>query len=428
MNSGSALLPRPRLVQLLGVPPGGTPRLTVVSAPRGYGKTTLLGQWVDSLPAGYPTLRASAGGLTSMDELWCELARCAARDMGDAHRHVGDSGEECRASLAEWVAAQVAPPVIVVDDFEGVTSAAADREVFQAVESNRNVRLLVAGRRFTSLDAPFVAADADRAVLRQEDLAFTPHETRVFMDDRAFPPGSRAHAVMGRLEGWPAAAMLVLAHAAGDDSGDLDQEALTGAVSASMPDPRSRQVLALVAVLPRMSERFLAEAAGLTPGEVTPLLLDLQDRGLIRRSWVGARQVYSPHPAVQDPVFWAGTAQLLPAQVRDLQIRFAHQLGPEEAARSLHLLLEAGEYEAADQYILDRFSALVADPGAALPLLRAIPEAERSRMVGALGLSLTLERPAGAVPAEGLDQLAETLLQAVRNPAEQGQAPGAPGN
>src|SRR5262245_49390627 len=42
------LVPRDRLIDLLHTSPGSMPRLVLVAAPAGFGKTTLLTQWLSS--------------------------------------------------------------------------------------------------------------------------------------------------------------------------------------------------------------------------------------------------------------------------------------------------------------------------------------------------------------------------------------------
>src|SRR3981081_2829030 len=49
-RSGPGLVPRPRLIQRLN--PGSMGKLTVISAPAGFGKTTLLAEWLATSEAG----------------------------------------------------------------------------------------------------------------------------------------------------------------------------------------------------------------------------------------------------------------------------------------------------------------------------------------------------------------------------------------
>jgi LuxR family transcriptional regulator, maltose regulon positive regulatory protein len=53
-SSSHALIPRPRLIELLNM--SLKCPLTLVSAPAGFGKTTLLSTWVQSLPPERPRI------------------------------------------------------------------------------------------------------------------------------------------------------------------------------------------------------------------------------------------------------------------------------------------------------------------------------------------------------------------------------------
>ena len=52
------LVPRPRLVDRLRPVPGAMPRLVLIAAPAGFGKTTVMTQWLASQPAGHAPMVA----------------------------------------------------------------------------------------------------------------------------------------------------------------------------------------------------------------------------------------------------------------------------------------------------------------------------------------------------------------------------------
>ena len=125
-------VPRPRLVERLRE--GRGLDLTLVSAPAGYGKTTLLAQWLaedsQTTPFAWVSLEESDADPV---RLWVHLIRA----LQPVHRRVGERSETALASAPGAVAEVVvplvlteledAPPlVLVLEDWHRVGNPAFD--------------------------------------------------------------------------------------------------------------------------------------------------------------------------------------------------------------------------------------------------------------------------------------------------------------
>ena len=133
--TGSApTVPRPRLLRELTA--GLNQRLTLISAPAGYGKTTLVNQWLDSVDLPYAWI--------SLDEHDSDLATflnyllAAVRTIYPAAGHISElllhSPEipvagRLADSVLHDLAALAGPLILVIDDYHMIQSM----DVHQAV-------------------------------------------------------------------------------------------------------------------------------------------------------------------------------------------------------------------------------------------------------------------------------------------------------
>lgn len=191
-------------------------KLTLISAPAGFGKTTLLGEWTHRLAAGSPP-RARVAWI-SLDEGDNDPARFAAYlaaalqpeagggPAGDALEPAGAWLKESHLGrLINAVAAQPQAVVLVLDDYHLIATEAIHVAVTFLLEHlPPNLRLVLATRADPPLPLPRLRARDHLAELRQEDLRFTAQEAAAFLNQVMGLDLSAADvaALEARTEGW----------------------------------------------------------------------------------------------------------------------------------------------------------------------------------------------------------------------------------
>lgn len=200
---------RPRLLARLDE--GRRRKLTLVSAPAGFGKTTLVSGWV----AG----RASPVAWLSLDEEHNDLARFLiylVAALRDAEPGVGDTAlpllstpqpppaDQILATLINDLEA-VTDLALVFDDYHAIASASVDRALGFLVEHlPPQVHLVVATRAEPDLPLARLRARDQLVELHALDLEFTPAEATEFLDATMGLDLAAADvaALERRTEGW----------------------------------------------------------------------------------------------------------------------------------------------------------------------------------------------------------------------------------
>jgi len=213
------LVARPRLREILSAGEGRP--LTLVSAPAGFGKTTLLSEWSEDLAEDGRSV-----AWLSLDGSDNDPARFLAYLVGALREVEEGIGEDALAALD----APQPPPEgtvveVLVNDLAGaeheVTLILEDyhvidsRPVHDAVaflldRLPENVRLVIAGRTDPPLPLPRLRARDLVTELRTADLRFTPEEAAAFLNDvmgLALSEGD-IEALGEITEGWVAALQL----------------------------------------------------------------------------------------------------------------------------------------------------------------------------------------------------------------------------
>ncbi len=166
---------------------GAAPPVTVIQAPLGFGKTTLVAHWLNRLPGpDHAVVWVDApreGG-----DLWTEiLAMMRISGLVDFTDIPGP------AALAQLLPAT--PIILVVDAFDRVHSRDAQHILLDLVRRSSALRLIVCTRRPPRLLLRS-RSELDQILLTGRDLAFTPDETRQLLHTE----GLAIHELTG---GWP---------------------------------------------------------------------------------------------------------------------------------------------------------------------------------------------------------------------------------
>jgi LuxR family maltose regulon positive regulatory protein len=208
------VVPRPRLLEQLnqGIRQGS--RLILVSAPAGFGKTTLLGAWLAQLdaPVGWYSLDESDNDPVRFFRYLGATAQQAVPgfDLPAPPAPVA-SFEPVLVPLINQLAGLSASLVLVLDDYHLIANPTIDAAIdFLLDRAPSNLHLVIATRADLSLSLPRLRARQQLLELRAADLRFTQAETAELLQTAlnvTLSPSDLA-ALDRSAEGWIAALQL----------------------------------------------------------------------------------------------------------------------------------------------------------------------------------------------------------------------------
>ncbi|HYO44991.1 MAG TPA: LuxR C-terminal-related transcriptional regulator [Candidatus Limnocylindrales bacterium] len=222
-----SLVPRPRLIHRLDAGLAAGHRLTLVSAPAGFGKTTLVGEWVAG--CGRPT------AWLSLDEGDSDPGRFLAYLIAALQTVAPGAGAGALAMLGSPQPPPLEGPltallndlvaiegdvVLVLDDYHAVEAGPVDDALVFLVEHlPSRIHLVVATREDPALPLARLRARDQLTELRGADLRFTPDEIAAFLGQvmGLDLSGDEITALEARTEGWIAGLQLAAISLQGRD-------------------------------------------------------------------------------------------------------------------------------------------------------------------------------------------------------------------
>jgi LuxR family transcriptional regulator, maltose regulon positive regulatory protein len=233
---------RPRLVEYLDSGYRSGRRLTLVSAPAGYGKTSLLSEWQDRLvgrqvPVAWLSLEESDNDPQRFMHYLLAAVRNVYPLAGQELLALLDLPQlppllELMAGLVNEVAGLGRPLVLALDDYHLITNPKIHEAMAFLVDRGPgNLHVVLASRHDPLLPLPRLRARGQVTELRLKDLRFRTEEAAAFLRQAmglALPDDSLA-ALQERTEGWAAGLQLAaISLADGETSSDLFIQSFKG--------------------------------------------------------------------------------------------------------------------------------------------------------------------------------------------------------
>jgi LuxR family maltose regulon positive regulatory protein len=394
-RSRRGLVARPRLAERLDR--GAKSRLTLISAPAGFGKTTLLAEWLAAAPA---DRRAAAWlaldpGDNRPVAFWTYLIaalRTAEPGVGARALALLQSAqpppiEAVLATLLNELGAGSKEVVLVLDDYHVIDAGEVRAGmVFLLEHLPPRLHLVLAGRADPALPLARLRARGELVEIRAAELRFTPEEAAAYLNEvmgLGLAAGEIA-ALAGRTEGWIAALQLAalslrgradaaafIAGFAGDHRYLVDY--LVDEVLQHQPE-RVRTFLLQTSILDRLGGAVCDAVTGRDSGGA---MLEALERGNLfvvrlddRRRWYRYHQLFAD-------VLRAHLADEQPERVPELHRRASawHERHGERPEAIHHALAAKDFARAADLIELAARATLrTYRSGRLLDWLRALPD------------------------------------------------------
>ncbi len=308
----SGSLPRPEVVERLA---GAEAHVSLISAPAGWGKTSLLAEWIDAEQGRRPVAFLRLEECDDNGPLFwsyvvaalCRVCPELAAGAESALRSPDvDPMREVVPSLLNELTELDEPLLMVLDDYHVISRQQIHRSVGYVVDHlPPGVQLAIATRADPGLPLGRLRASGNLIELRARDLAFSAMETAELLRRRFAVELADGDAALltRRTEGWPAAVQLAgvslqetedpagfVSRFAGDDRNVADY--LIGEALERASD-RDRDFLLRTSVLDQMTGPLCDRVTGGTDGAA---ILDRMERsGLFLIPLDNTRRWYRYH-------------------------------------------------------------------------------------------------------------------------------------
>jgi LuxR family maltose regulon positive regulatory protein len=210
------IVPRPRLIEHLDA--GLERKLTLVSAPAGYGKTTLISAWLHAAGVPFAWLSLDEGDNDPVRFFTYLIAA-----LQDVDAKIGQSVEgwlqapqapdleQLSAALINDIAATPRSFVLVLDDHHVITERGIHESLSLLLERQPpQMHLVIATRHDPPVPLARLRARGELVEVRQSDLCFTTEEATAFLNESLALdlPASEVALLGEHTEGWIAGLQL----------------------------------------------------------------------------------------------------------------------------------------------------------------------------------------------------------------------------
>ncbi|MEM7112127.1 MAG: LuxR C-terminal-related transcriptional regulator [Chloroflexota bacterium] len=338
-SSRAALVPRPQLIERLNE--GQTGKLTLVSAPAGYGKTTLICEWIAESKRPFAWLSLDSND-RDPERFFAYLIAAIQTIQDDFGQELLDFLETAQPSSVEQVATRLInecstisePIVLVLDDYHVLDSKPVDDIlVFLLIHLPAHIHLVITTREDPSFSLSRMRVRGELTELRIADLRFSEEEATQFLNqgmDLNLTTSEIGQLEL-RTEGWAAGLQMAALSMRGRSDTKAFVEAFTGShrfvldyLAEEVLDAQTEQVrlfLLKTAILKRLSAPLCDAVTGQQHSR--EMLKQLEHSNMLIIPLDDQRQWYRYHHLFAD-VLQAHARLELSDQFPDLHIRASH--------------------------------------------------------------------------------------------------------
>jgi LuxR family maltose regulon positive regulatory protein len=190
-------------------------KMTLVSAPAGYGKTTLLATWLQSRPKGDPRVAwlSLEAGDNDPQHFWAYVLTAldrsspgvATQALSALRTDQAPPFETALASLINTLAAQAAPIALILDDYQAIGNPQVHTSLIFLLEHlPPQLHLILLTRTDPPLRLSWLRARDQLLEIRTRQLRCTAEESAAFLAQvmKLSPSPEILQAVTTRAEGW----------------------------------------------------------------------------------------------------------------------------------------------------------------------------------------------------------------------------------
>jgi LuxR family maltose regulon positive regulatory protein len=385
------LLDRGDLLELLDHAAGK--RVTVISAPAGSGKTSLLRAWADrSTNPRRVAFVAVDRGEQDAERFWSavlDAIRGATRSIEPQARPAATAaldGDQLVGSVVSELAEQVEPVVLIIDDLHELRSADALAQLEHLIASLPSpAHLVLSSRRDPPIRLHRLRLADEVAEIRGGDLRFSERETRKLLATSGIGlSGAGAAALHQRTEGWAAGLRLAVISLSGHPDPERFVAEFSGTDRAIgeylMAEMLERQPSDVQSMLLRTSlvDRVSGELADLLAGRSgsEQMLLELEEANAFVVSLDAQRTWFRYHQLLAD-FLRLELRRTLADEVGDLHRRAARWFAEHgDVVEAVRHTLAAGDWPDAARLVADHSFRWVLDgqAGTIRAVLQAFPE------------------------------------------------------
>jgi LuxR family maltose regulon positive regulatory protein len=369
-----------------------TKRVTVISAPPGSGKTSLLRAWADRSTNHRRVAFVSVDrDQQDAQRFWSavlDAIRSPARSVDPEKQPAAtaalDADQVVDRVLSE-VADQVEPVVLIIDDLHELrsTDALAQLEHLLAILPS-SARVVLSSRRDPSIRLHQLRLADEIAEIRAGDLQFTERETRELLVTSGIGLSDAGVAALyQRTEGWAAGLRLAVISLSGHPDPERFVAEFSGTdraiVEYLMAEMLERQPSEVQSMLLRTSlvDRMNGELANLLAGRSgsEQILLELEEANAFVMSLDAQRTWFRYHQLLAD-FLRLELRRTLAGEVPDLHRRAAQWFADHgEVVEAVRHTLAAGDWPDAARLLADHLFSLTLDgqEGTIAALLRSFP-------------------------------------------------------